>query len=221
LLALAAWAVVAALSVWLFLEPFGSAVAIWVAALLLVSAIVGVPIHAATIARAGRPLAVNRWLRLAIYVVFLVAFSEAATRSAGWIRSDVAEPFRAPAAGMAPTLYPGDHFFVAKRAYLRAPPQRGDVVVFWIARDETQVVPADSRPELPREQFVKRVVAIPGDHIRVTADAVFLNGTPLSVSRAGSTTEAGDQLEIWSESINGTAYTIGAGWARRPTRRCS
>jgi signal peptidase I len=213
-LALAAWAVVAALSVWLFLEPFGSAVAIWLAALLLVSAILGVPIHAATVARAGRPLSVNRWLRLAIYLAFLVAFSEGATRSARWIRSDVAEPFRAPAAGMVPTLYPGDHFFVDKRAYLRALPQRGDIVVFWIARDGTQVVPADSRLELPREQFVKRVVGVPGDRILVTGDAVHLNGAPLSVSRSGSTTEAGHQLELWSESINGTSYTI----ARDPSR---
>lgn len=207
-LALAAWSLLAAPGVWLFLEPFGSAVAIWLAALLLVSAIFGVSIHAAGVARTGRPLAVNRWLRFVIYVVFLFAFSEVATRSAGWIRSDVAEPFRAPAAGMVPTLYPGDCFFVDKRAYLRAPPERGDVVVFWIARDGTQVVPADSRPELPREQFVKRVVAVPGDRIRVTADAVYRNGTPLSASRAGSTTEAGHRLELWSESINSTSYTI-------------
>lgn len=194
--------------------PLGSAVAIWLAALLLVTAIVGVPIHAARVARSGRPLAINGWLRLVVYVVFLVAFSEATTRSAVWIRSAVAEPFRVPAAGMVPTLYPGDHFFVEKRAYDRAPPQRGDIVVFWIARDGTQAVPADSRPELPREQFVKRVVAVPGDRIRVTGDAVYLNGAPLSVSRSGSITEAGHQFDLWSEAINGTSYTI----ARDPSR---
>jgi len=151
---------------------------------------------------------VNRWLRLGIYIVVLLGFSELAPRAADSIRSNVAESFRVPAAGMVPTLYPGDHFFVNKRSYDHRPPERGDVVIFWAARDGNQVVPADSDPELPRERFLKRVVAVPGDRVRVAGDTVYLNGSPIPASPAGSTTEGGRALELFTESIDGITYGV-------------
>ena len=71
---------------------------------------------------------------------------------------------------MLPTLLIGDHLFVNKFLYgikipftdLRLPgirePQHGDVVVFTVAKDGRGIFPADQRPDLPTDQFVKRVV---------------------------------------------------------------
>src|ERR1700742_2449040 len=80
------------------------------------------------------------------------------------LRSFVAEPFRIPSGSMMPTLNVGDFILVNKFAYgLRMPvvnrdivplgkPQRGDVIVFRYPPD-------------PSENYVKRVIGLPGDRI--------------------------------------------------------
>jgi signal peptidase I len=105
------------------------------------------------------------------------------------IRAFVIEPYRIPSESMLPTLLIGDHLFVNKFVYgikipfsdARIPtggaPERGDVVVFTVARDARGGIhPADERPELPRDQFVKRLVGLPGDRIEVRAGELYLNG---------------------------------------------
>jgi signal peptidase I len=89
---------------------------------------------------------------------------------------------------MFPTLLIGDHLFVNKFVYgvkipftdIRFPglrdPERGDVIVFTVAKLGSQTFPADRRTDLPREEFVKRIVGIPGDRIEVRHDVVYLNG---------------------------------------------
>jgi signal peptidase I len=110
------------------------------------------------------------------------------------VRSCVVEPFRIPSGSMLPTLLIGDHLFVNRFVYgIKVPftdyrfpglrePQRGDVVVFTVARDPMRgegpgsVYPADLRPDLPTESFVKRIVGMPGDLIEVHDGVVSVNG---------------------------------------------
>lgn len=133
------------------------------------------------------------------------------------IRAMVVEPFRIPSGSMFPTLLIGDHLFVNKFIYgakipftdYRLPalrePQRGDVVVFEVARVTGQggagsIIPADRRPDARREDFVKRIVGLPGDRVEVRNDNLYINhervkefaleqifeddqGTPLDVYR--------------------------------------
>jgi signal peptidase I len=91
------------------------------------------------------------------------------------LRSFVFEPFRIPSDSMMPTLLDGDFIVVDKFAYgLRLPitntkildtgsPQRGDVVVFRYPRD-------------PSENYIKRLVGLPGDHVTVRDDRLIING---------------------------------------------
>ena len=84
------------------------------------------------------------------------------------IRSFLFEPFRIPSDSMMPTLFDGDFIFVSKYSYgLRLPvtntlvvptgtPQRGDVIVFRL-------------PPNPKINYIKRLVGLPGDRIRVDA----------------------------------------------------
>jgi signal peptidase I len=107
------------------------------------------------------------------------------------IRAFVIEPYRIPSGSMFPTLLIGDHLFVNKFVYgvklpftdLRSPglrePRRGDVVVFTVAKLGGQTFPADRRPNLPREEFVKRIVGLPGDRIEFRRDVVYVNGEPI------------------------------------------
>jgi signal peptidase I len=96
------------------------------------------------------------------------------------LRSFLYEPFRIPSDSMMPTLVQGDFIFVNKWQYgLRLPvlnwkvvsvgqPARGDVIVF-------------RKPTEPSVVFIKRLVGLPGDTIRVTASQVIVNGEPVTV----------------------------------------
>jgi signal peptidase I len=115
------------------------------------------------------------------------------------IRQFVVEPFRIPSGSMFPTLLIGDHLFVNKLAYgpsvpfseLRLPgfsePKRGDVVVFEVARPRNKIggrdiQPVDLAPEgAPTEDFVKRLVGLPGDRIAWRGGRVYINDVPLEV----------------------------------------
>ncbi|MEZ4452810.1 MAG: signal peptidase I, partial [Nannocystaceae bacterium] len=94
------------------------------------------------------------------------------------LRSCVYEPFKIPSGSMMPTLRAGDHIFVNKFVYGIQIPltntvvgeslgeiKRGDVIVFRYPIDE-------------REDFIKRVIGLPGDTIRV-------DGIKVSIKRAG------------------------------------
>lgn len=138
------------------------------------------------------------------------------------IRAFVIEPFRIPSGSMLPTLLIGDHLFVNKFVYgvrvpftgLRMPglrePQRGDVVVFTVARDGAAIHPADRRPELRREEFVKRIVGLPGDRVEVDQGRVRLNGARVEGYDTTSHFEdgAGRRLRIRNEELDNGAYTV-------------
>ena len=113
------------------------------------------------------------------------------------IRAFVIEPYRIPSESMLPTLLVGDHLFVNKFVYgakipftrvrlpgLRAP-ERGDVVVFTVAKQDNRTFPADQRPELPTEEFVKRIIGLPGDRLEFRGGQVFVNGEAIETHPTG------------------------------------
>jgi signal peptidase I len=101
------------------------------------------------------------------------------------LRSFVAEPFKIPSSSMRPTLEVGDFILVNKFAYgIRLPilerkvietgnPQRGDVVVF-------------RYPVNPSQDFIKRVVGVPGDTVEYRDKKLAINGTPLARTPDGN-----------------------------------
>lgn len=96
------------------------------------------------------------------------------------IRSFVAEPFNIPSGSMKPNLLVGDFIFVSKWSYgfskhslpfsiplipnkvFSKLPNRGDIVVF-------------KTPEDNRTDYIKRVIGLPGDKIRVINGEINLN----------------------------------------------
>jgi len=98
------------------------------------------------------------------------------------LRSFIFEPFRIPSGSMIPTLLPGDFILVNKYTYgLRLPvlnrkiisvnkPQRGDVMVF-------------RYPVNPAQDYIKRVIALPGDEIAYENKRLSINGVRVPVQR--------------------------------------
>jgi signal peptidase I len=87
------------------------------------------------------------------------------------------QAFIVPTPSMDATVRVGDHLLVDKLAYAPAgsftrhflpytEPKRGDIIVFRYPMDIQQ-------------NYVKRVMGVPGDHIRIVDKVVYLNGKPL------------------------------------------
>lgn len=106
------------------------------------------------------------------------------------VRTVAFEPFNIPSGSMRPTLLIGDFLFVSKYAYgysrhslpLSLPlipgrifaedPERGDVVVFKL-------------PSNNKTDYIKRIVGLPGDEIRVVGGILHINGEAVTRERDG------------------------------------
>ncbi|MDX2100443.1 MAG: signal peptidase I [Leptolyngbyaceae cyanobacterium bins.59] len=91
-----------------------------------------------------------------------------------FIRFFIAEPRFIPSDSMFPTLEVGDRLVVEKVSYRFHSPQAGDIVVF-------DPPPLLQRQGYSRDQaFIKRVIGLAGQTIRVHQGKVYVDGTPLS-----------------------------------------
>lgn len=79
----------------------------------------------------------------------------------------VYQPVRVEGTSMLPGLQNHDRLFINKFAYHFERISRGDVVVFHY-------------PLNPKLSYIKRVIALPGDHIRIVHGQVYLNGKKLN-----------------------------------------
>ncbi|HEY7301929.1 MAG TPA: signal peptidase I [Xanthobacteraceae bacterium] len=136
------------------------------------------------------------------------------------IRSFLFQPFNIPSASMEPTLLVGDYLFVSKFSYgysrysfpFSPPlfsgriwgrePSRGDIIVFRHGPDD----------------FIKRLIGLPGDHIQLKGGVVSINGTPVQRQRVADFVGRDPcgpsppgappvRVEQWHETLpNGVSY---------------
>jgi signal peptidase I len=116
------------------------------------------------------------------------------------LRSFVAEPFRIPSSSMMPSLLIGDFILVNKFAYgLRLPitnqkfvpigaPERGDVVVF-------------RPPHHPDQDWIKRVIGLPGDTITYRDHVVSVNGEPVEYREIGQYVGKGRGIDMTGATL--------------------
>ena len=95
-----------------------------------------------------------------IFVIGILAFAVAT--AAGVLFGWVLLPVRATGISMQPTLEPGGPYLVNRLAYAFGEPARGDVVAIRLAG--RSVV------------YVKRIVGLPGERLRIDGGRVFANG---------------------------------------------
>jgi len=124
------------------------------------------------------------------------------------LRSFLVEPFQIPSGSMKPTLEVGDFILVNKFAYgIRLPvldtkvievedPQRGDVMVFRYPSD-------------PNINYIKRVIGLPGDHIRYTSDKrLFINDKPVAEQLLGDVPGSLGSAVLYKEQLGDVEHLI-------------
>jgi len=138
------------------------------------------------------------------------------------LRAFIFEPFRIPSGSMMPTLLVGDFILVNKFSFgLRLPvthykitegdkPRRGDVVVFRYPRDESQ-------------DYIKRVIGLPGDHVSYYNHQLSINGVMVDTKEdhlyqglgdlnrmrgASGCDRVGADCQVYVESIGEDNYTV-------------
>jgi signal peptidase I len=93
-----------------------------------------------------------------IVIAFILAFL---------IRTFVVQAFYIPSGSMQPNLQIGDRILAYKFLYGLKNVKRGDIIVFKF-------------PLNPRKDFIKRVIGLPGDIIKVENKEIYVNGKQLS-----------------------------------------
>ena len=134
------------------------------------------------------------------------------------IRTVAFEPFNIPSGSMIPTLLVGDYLFVSKYSYgysrysmpfapdlfsgrlFGSVPKRGDVAVFRLPRD-------------PSQDYIKRMVGLPGDRVQVRGGVLHINGAPVKREPLGPYTVDGDgprmTVRLFRETLpGGTTHPI-------------
>ena len=133
-------------------------------------------------------------------------------------RTFLYQPFSIPTASMQSTLMIGDYFVANKWAWglgkysfpLPVPfngrilalgePQRGDIAVF--------------HNEPTNEDYIKRVIGLPGDHIQMKAGRLYINGTEVEREQAGTGTDIDSNNDpqpviLYKETLpGGVVHTI-------------
>lgn len=123
------------------------------------------------------------------------------------LRSFLFEPFTIPSSSMVPTLEIGDYILVNKFTYgLRLPvigtkivpnndPEKGDVMVFKF-------------PSNPRINYIKRVVGVPGDHVRYQNKTLYINDEEVKTEFVAKVPPQFPDTIIYSEQLGEVSHSI-------------
>ena len=104
--------------------------------------------------------------RPVVYGLMIATWFPYAIGLALFLRSSVVEAFYLPTACMTPSFVPGDRVLANKVGIQTASFERGDVVVF-------------RNPQRRKQNFIKRIIGLPGETVEMKDGKVFINDEPL------------------------------------------
>lgn len=110
----------------------------------------------------------------------------------------ILQPHKIKGASMHPNFPDGEYLLTDKVSYRFGEPKRGDVIVF-------------KAPVNEEEEFIKRIIGLPGEKISIKNSEVSINGTPLTESYIASEllTSGGNFLQEGSSvTVPGGEYFV-------------
>jgi len=92
-----------------------------------------------------------------------------------FIRTFVVQAFKIPSGSMEPTLLVGDHLLVSKFIYGIRNPLSGEV---WVSLGEPERydVVVFKYPQKPSQDYIKRVIGLPGETVEIRDKTVYIDG---------------------------------------------
>lgn len=140
--------------------------------------------------------------RPVVYVLFILVGVTYPVGIVHSVRANYFEAFLVPSASESPNVLPGDRILVNKvRMHSRAP-ERGEIIAF-------------RHPTERGQNWIKRVIALPGDTVEVRGNQVFVNGKQLERERvsAASLEAVKGQVrgEVFTETNSGRRYRVMVG----------
>lgn len=103
----------------------------------------------------------------------------------------ILRPHKIKGLSMYPTFPDAEYLLTEKISYYRENPKRGDVIVF--------------KPPISEDEFIKRIIALPGETVMVLNNKVFVNDVELKEDYIKVDTYGGTFLQ------EGTPYTVPTG----------
>jgi signal peptidase I len=100
----------------------------------------------------------------------------------------VSARIRVDGSSMEPTLHSGEFVIVNKLAYKLGAPRLGDVIVFHFPRD-------------PEQEYIKRVIGLPGDRVNISAGQVYVNDRLLNEEYIAAQPAYNDSWEVPQDSL--------------------
>ena len=105
---------------------------------------------------------VLRWLANAgLFLLEFIKIAVLAGITIGLVRYFLFKPFYVEGASMEPNFYDHEYLIIDEITYRFNEPQRGDVIVF-------------KYPENPKEYFLKRVIGLPGERVKISGGQVIV-----------------------------------------------
>jgi signal peptidase I len=128
-------------------------------------------------ARALKEYTLKTWQKAGVYLaVFLCAMLFIFPSMIQYVRTNLVESFYLPSSSMEPSVLRGDVIFANKQynkpSIITSSIKRGDIGIFVYPNNRTQ-------------QYIKRIIALPGDKIEIQNQQVFINGKALSRGEPG------------------------------------
>jgi signal peptidase I len=119
----------------------------------------------------GPDYSLRDYNRARVYSLLIVVQLVYAIGLIAGVRGFVYEAFRIPTSSMSPTILPGDRILARKLLTRDHVPQRGDLIVY---RNPTPT---------GANKYIGRVVAVAGDHLKISGDRLSINGKELERDR--------------------------------------
>jgi signal peptidase I len=98
-----------------------------------------------------------------------------------FVNTFLLQSFVIPTGSMETTLLIGDHLLVNKVAYSRSANRLENILLPQLTIQRGMVVTFKAPPDMEKE-YVKRVIGLPGDRLRISDKKVYINGRPLNES---------------------------------------